>query len=125
MIFGDSPLGTTPFASWDDDAGYRPGTVTVTFTGFQPAISGISPLRVTQLFRETMYSPNPTVRVTQVFREVLRAAVVPPVRVTQVFRESHYGPVAPPVRVTQIFREVLRSSSFTLDVDDSFITILW
>lgn len=127
-IFGSDPFGTTPFASWagDDGTVYTIGTTTVVFQGFAPAITGPNPMRVTQLFRETLLGPpKPPVRVVQLFREALVAAPIPPVRITQLFRETLYYRSSPPVKITQLVREVLRSGTSLAPDDGGFITILW
>lgn len=125
-IFGSDPFGTEPFASLggggSSGTNYTIGTTTVVFQGFAPVVTGASPLRVSQVARETLYAGNATARVAQLARETLYAGNST-AKVSQVARETLYAGNAT-ARVAQVVREVLRSSSFTL-TDDANICILW
>ena len=123
---GFDPVGSTPVAALGgttiSGTYYNIATTTVVFQGFAPVITGPSPLRVSQLARETLYAGTATARVAQVARETLYAGNST-ARVSQVARETLYAGTAT-ARVAQVVREVLRSSSFTIS-DDANISILW
>lgn len=106
MIFGSDPFGTTPFASWDEDSGYKPGTVTVTFSGYAPLVSGVSPVKASQIWRESMYSANASAKISSLSRETMYSANAS-------------------AKVSQLWREVMRSIATQSGDDNGFVSIIW
>lgn len=113
---GFDPVGSAPVASVGGGTVppgyYYPGSGSLTFVGYTPTTTGITPTSVSVVFREALYASNSTTRLATITRETLYAGSNLPTRESSIVRElmiSTASPLPRVVSVHSISREVMKS----------------